>query len=108
MHRRDSGTKCGKCRADGRMVANWGRQKLKCLEMEDVRNSFCRFPKAGESGVKAACQERAGQRRDEGEALAFLRAMKLRRNLCTGTVASGGYWAVFLGPFIQEKKAQAY
>lgn len=62
VHRRDSGTKFGKCRADGRMVANWGRQKLKCLEMEDVFKSFCRFPEAGESGVKAACRETAGQR----------------------------------------------
>lgn len=29
---RVSRTECGECRADGRMVANWGRPKLKCLE----------------------------------------------------------------------------
>lgn len=49
-------------------------------------------------------------RQDEGEATAFLRAMELRRNLYTdvtldtGTVPSGGYWAVFLGPLIESKK----
>lgn len=50
-------------------------------------------------------------RQDEGEATAFLRATELGRNLYTdvtldtGTVPSGGYWAVFLGPLIEEKKS---
>lgn len=49
-------------------------------------------------------------RQDEGEATAFLRATEIGRNLYTdvtldtGTVPSGGYWAVFLGPLIEEKK----